>query len=133
MLLSVRDLSAILQVPESTVYRWIRDRGLPAREVSGHARAHPVDLLEWLADHPVAVDPRALPTDALASGVPSLEAAIAAGGIYEDISGTTRADALTEAGNAQTSPLPSLAQITEISRSNGIHFSRTARAAPNCE
>ena len=94
MLLSVRDLSAILKAPEATVYRWIRDRGLPAREVSGHYRAHPVDFLEWLADHPSPVDPRALPTDGAEDGLPSLEAAILAGGVYPDLSGSTRQDAL---------------------------------------
>lgn len=94
MLLSVRDLSAILKVPEPTVYRWIADRGLPAREVGGHYRAHPVDLLEWLADHPVPVDPRALPTDRTEPGLPSLEAAIRSGGVYHDLPGTTRHDAL---------------------------------------
>ncbi|MDB5313222.1 MAG: IIA-like nitrogen-regulatory protein PtsN [Gemmataceae bacterium] len=95
MLLSVRDLSAILRVPEGTVYRWIRDGGLPAREVRGHYRAHPVDLLEWLADHPVPVDPGALPTDDQNGSLPSLEAAIRAGGVYHELAGTSRQDALT--------------------------------------
>jgi len=94
MLLSVRDLSAILRVPEGTVYRWVRDRGLPAREVNGHYRTHPVDLLEWLADHPVPVDPRALPTDGPVGVMPSLEAAIRAGGVYHDLPGVTRETAL---------------------------------------
>jgi PTS system nitrogen regulatory IIA component len=94
MLLSARDLSAILRVPEATVYRWVRDKGLPAREINGHVRAHPVDLLEWLADHPVPVDPRALPTDDPANGAPRLEAAIRAGGVYHDVPGATREDAL---------------------------------------
>lgn len=104
MLLSIRDLSAILKAPETTVYRWIRDRGLPAREVSGHYRAHPVDFLEWLADHPAPVDPRALSTDGNEDGLPSLEAAIRAGGVYHDLAGTTR----TEALSALASRLPSI-------------------------
>lgn len=95
MLLTVRDLSAVLRVPESTVYRWIRDKDLPAREVNGHYRAHPVDLLAWLADHPVPVNPRALPTEGPGDEVPSLEAAIRAGGVYHDLPGATRTDALT--------------------------------------
>jgi PTS system nitrogen regulatory IIA component len=99
MLLSIRDLSAILQAPEATVYRWIRDRALPAREVSGHYRTHPVDFLEWLADHPAPVDPRALSTDRAEEGLPSLEAAIRAGGVYHDLGGTTRTEALSALAN----------------------------------
>ena len=95
MLLSVRDLSAILQVPEATIYRWIGEKGLPAREINGHYRAHPVDLLQWLADHPVPVNPRALPTDCPEGSVPSLGAAVRAGGVYHDLPGSTREEALT--------------------------------------
>jgi PTS system nitrogen regulatory IIA component len=94
MLLSVRDLSAILQVTEETVYRWARDKDLPAKEINGHYRAHPVDLLQWLATHPVKVNPLALPTDDPSGSVPSLEAAIRDGGVYHDLPGATREDAL---------------------------------------
>src|SRR4051812_6082863 len=96
MLLSVRDLSSILRVKEAMVYRLISERGLPAREVGGHFRSHPVDFLEWLADHPGPVDPRALPTDGAEDGLPSLEAAIQAGGVYRNLPGVTREEVTAE-------------------------------------
>jgi PTS system nitrogen regulatory IIA component len=107
MLLSVRDLSAILKVPEDAVYRLVRDNGLPAREINGYFRAHPVDLLQWLADHPRPVNPKALPTDFAEGSVPSLEAAIRAGGVYHDIPGATREDALSALAD-RFPPIPGL-------------------------
>lgn len=107
MLLSVRDLSAILTVPESAVNRLVREKGLPAREINGHYRVHPVDLLQWLADHPRPVNPAALPTDDPNDGAPSLEAALRAGGVYPAVPGATR-EAAVDALADRLPPLPGL-------------------------
>lgn len=110
MLLTVRDLSAILTEPEATVYRWIRDAGLPAREIHGHYSAHPVHFLEWLADHPVPVNPQALPTDGAEDGLPSLEAAIRAGGVYASVPGNTREE-VAMAMAERLPPIPGLPAV----------------------
>jgi PTS system nitrogen regulatory IIA component len=135
MLLTARDLSAILRVPEATVYRWVRDKGLPAREINGHVRAHPVDLLEWLADHPVPVDPRALPTDDPSDAAPSLEAAIRAGGVYHDLPGATREDALAALADRlppfRGLPVEDLRQLLTRRASAGTAFLKDGIAVPH--
>ncbi len=54
-LLSVRDLSEMLQVPVGTIYQW-RHRGagpIPIR-IGGHLRFDPVDVARWLEDRKAA-------------------------------------------------------------------------------
>jgi PTS system nitrogen regulatory IIA component len=47
MQLTVRDAAAILRVPESTVYHWIQEENLPAKEVNGQYHFSRAELLEW--------------------------------------------------------------------------------------
>src|SRR6516225_9658664 len=47
MELTVRDTSAIFNIPESTVVRWIKERNLPSREINGDYRFSRAELLEW--------------------------------------------------------------------------------------
>jgi predicted DNA-binding transcriptional regulator AlpA len=49
-LLSVRDLSEMLQVPVGTIYHW-RHRGQGPRSIriGGHLRYDPADVVAWLA------------------------------------------------------------------------------------
>ncbi len=47
MELTVRDTSAIFNVPEGTVVRWIKERNLPSREINGDYRFSRAELLEW--------------------------------------------------------------------------------------
>src|SRR5437764_13531739 len=47
MQLSIRDLTKLLNVAESTVSRWIKQRGLPAQQVGGQYRVNRAALLEW--------------------------------------------------------------------------------------
>ena len=44
MLLSVRDLSAILQVPEATVYRWIKQEVIPVYRINEQLRFNRAEL-----------------------------------------------------------------------------------------
>ena len=47
MQLTVRDVSRHLNESESTVMRWIKQRGLPAQKVNGQYRVNRAELLEW--------------------------------------------------------------------------------------
>ena len=47
MQLTVRDVSKFLQVSDSTVTRWIKQRGLPSHHVGGRFHFNRVELLEW--------------------------------------------------------------------------------------
>jgi PTS system nitrogen regulatory IIA component len=94
--LTVRDVARLLDVSETAVTRWIRDRGLPARPVNGQYRFSRSDLLEWatanrlkvsgeLFDGPEADDDEPLP---------ALAEALEAGGIHHDVPAADKQQAL---------------------------------------
>ena len=49
MELTIRDASAIFDVPEGRIYRWVHDDDLPARNVNGQLYFNRTELLEWAA------------------------------------------------------------------------------------
>ena len=55
MQLTVRNVGELLDVSESTVTRWIKQRGLPAQYVGGQYRFHRAELLEWATANRVKV------------------------------------------------------------------------------
>src|SRR2546425_1020446 len=55
MELNIRDLTRLLNVAESTVPRWIKQRGLPAQLVGGQYRVNRAELLEWATANNVPV------------------------------------------------------------------------------
>src|SRR5438477_186031 len=55
MQLTVREVSKLLDVPDTTVVRWIKQRGLPAQYVGGKYRCHRAELLEWATTNHVKV------------------------------------------------------------------------------
>src|SRR5262245_28142743 len=105
MQLSVRDVAKFLKVSESTVVRWIKQRGLPAQYVAGQYRFNRAELLDWATARqvPVAVElfDRAQ-DDPLA--VPSLVAALEAGGIHYQLRDSSKEKAL--AALVDVLPLP---------------------------
>jgi PTS system nitrogen regulatory IIA component len=85
MNLTLRDVAAALQVPESTVLRWISDRNLPAQQVSGTYHFNRVQLLEW-----AAVNRQPLTGDAFRQNgtpLPRLDDALRAGRIIDHLAG----------------------------------------------
>jgi len=87
MQLNLRDVAALLRVPERTVERWIRDDGLPVHEVDGQCRVHKAELLEWAAGRGLPVSPEAF---ADAAGRPvqaGLGDALRAGGVHHGVAG----------------------------------------------
>jgi excisionase family DNA binding protein len=55
MQLTVQEASKFLEVSESTVTRWIKQRGLPAQHVGGQYRFNRAEVLEWAAANQVKV------------------------------------------------------------------------------
>jgi nitrogen PTS system EIIA component len=91
MQLTIRDLTNILSVPESTVTRWIKQRGLPAQQVGGRYRLNRAELLEWATANRVKVSLELfdnLENDS--EPVPKLAEALAAGGIIYGLQDTNR-------------------------------------------
>jgi len=95
MQLTIRDVSKFLNVSESTVTRWIKQRGLPSQYVGGHHRFHRVDLLEWATANHVKVSVEVFdqlePED---EPGPSLVEALEVGGIYYGLQDTNKESAL---------------------------------------
>ena len=87
MNLTVRDAAKMLNVPEEQVYRWIRERTIPAHRVGDHHRFHRSELLEWATVHGIRVSPSEFYGDD--DGVmPSLAAAREAGGVHHRVGGS---------------------------------------------
>jgi nitrogen PTS system EIIA component len=55
MQLNVRDVASVLEVPESTVNRWINERNLPAVRIGEQFYFNRTELLEWTLVRGVAI------------------------------------------------------------------------------
>jgi PTS system nitrogen regulatory IIA component len=105
MQLSIRDLTNLLNVAESTVSRWIKQRGLPAQRVGGQYRVNRAELLEWATANGVRVSLELFDhLEANPETTPSLSAALQAGGIHYDLHDTNKEGAL--GALVQILPLP---------------------------
>jgi nitrogen PTS system EIIA component len=87
MELRVRDVAKLLNVSEPTIYRWVRERALPAQRVGDQYRFNRVELQEWAALHGHPVSPE-LFAGAPSAG-PDLAAALERGGVYTAVPGAT--------------------------------------------
>jgi PTS system nitrogen regulatory IIA component len=95
MQLTIRDLTQLLNVAESTVSRWIKQRGLPAQQVGGQYRVNRAELLEWATANNVRVSLELFDhLEADAEGVPSLAEALEVGGIHYQLPDTNKDQAL---------------------------------------
>jgi nitrogen PTS system EIIA component len=95
MQLTVRDVSRLLDTPESTVIRWIKQRGLPSQHVGGQYRFNRVDLLEWATTNRVKVSVAVFDhLEAEDEPAPSLAGALEAGGIFYQVKDTNKELAL---------------------------------------
>ncbi len=88
-MLSIREVSRILDVSERTVQRWIRSGDLPASRQREQALINPVDLLEWASARGVELSPE-LSQQWAVPELPSLYDALAAGGIHTDVPGHSK-------------------------------------------
>lgn len=105
MQLTVRDVSKFLNVSDSTVTRWIKQRGLPARHVSGQYRFNRAELLEWATANQIKVSLELFDhLDTQDEPVPSLAEALEAGGIFYQLQDTIKDRALRAL--VQVLPLP---------------------------
>src|SRR5437762_5797193 len=93
MQLTLREVSKFLNVPDATVTRWIKQRGLPARFVGGQYRFNRAELLEWATANKIKVSLELFdqPED---EPPPSLAAALEAGGIFYNLKDTNKDRAL---------------------------------------
>lgn len=90
MKLTVREISAMFDVPERTVERWIREDGMPGLKIHGQYRFHRAELLEWAHHRGIRIvtDPGFAQTPG--HPAPSLAAALVRGGVHRDVVATDR-------------------------------------------
>jgi PTS system nitrogen regulatory IIA component len=97
MNLSVRDAANLLKVSEKTVYRWIKQQTVPAYRVQDQYRFNRAELLEWATSRRLNVSSEIfLEPEAEGQPIPSLSAALEAGGVFYRISGSDKEAALHE-------------------------------------
>lgn len=105
MQLTVREVGKFLSVSETTVMRWIKQRGLPCRCVNGQYKFHRAELLEWATVNQVKCSPEMFddqdPEEEEAS---SLAEALELGGIHYHLQDTNKDNALKAL--VQVLPLP---------------------------
>lgn len=98
MKLTAADAAALLDVDESTVHRWIEERGLPAERIAGRTLMNRAAVLEWATENRVAVSARVFrPAEAGGERLPSFARALEAGGVHHAVPGSTREAVLREA------------------------------------
>lgn len=98
MELDVKAAADLMAVPENTLYRWIRDQDLPAHRVNDQVRFNRAELLEWATAQGVRVSPALIaPPPTADATISTLAAALTAGGVYYDVPGTSKQDALSAA------------------------------------
>ena len=90
MQLDVRAVAVVLKVPESTVYRWINEKQLPAKGVEGQFRVGRTELLEWATTHKIDLSPGIFSQDEPQDQHFLLAEALEAGGIFYDVPGVNK-------------------------------------------
>jgi nitrogen PTS system EIIA component len=105
MQVTLRDMTRFLNVAESTVTRWIRQRGLPAQRVNGQYRFHRAEVLEWATANQVKFSLEMLDElETSDEAPPCLAEALQSGGIFYNIQDSTKERALRAL--VQVLPLP---------------------------
>lgn len=96
MQLSVKDAASILNVPEKTIYRWLKQGHLPGQSVNDQYRFNRAELLEWATANRINVSPEIFsePVGPSSAALPTLEEALRAGGIHYRIGGQDKESVL---------------------------------------
>lgn len=105
MQLGVRDVAKLLKVSERTVYRWIKQKTIPAIKVYDEYHFNRAELLEWATSQrlPVSLD-IFNGTDDKPDELPTLTQALQKGGIFSNVPGKDKKAVLAEV--VKLLPLP---------------------------
>jgi len=82
--LSVRELAPLLEVSEKTIYRWIRDRKIPAFRVGDLYRFDRAEIVEWAQTRRITVSPAILSEPRQTARLSTLGDALLVGGTGRD-------------------------------------------------
>ena len=95
MQIGIREVARLLNVPEDTIYRWIKEHNLPASYVGGQYRFNRTELLEWATASKITLTSDIF-KDAESSSLPTLADALAKGGIQYDVQADDKEGALAD-------------------------------------
>ena len=95
MRLSVRQVATLLNSPEETIYRWIESGEMPAYRIHDQYRINRSELLEWATSMRIPVAPELFHETDDADHIPSVSECLSRGGVFHDVPGTTRSEALS--------------------------------------
>jgi PTS system nitrogen regulatory IIA component len=94
MQLTVRDASALLKLPEKTLYRFIKRNEIPFYRLNNHCFFNRAELLEWAIARSIDVSPDFFGKETHAEQLPLLSAAITTGGVYKIAESRTKSEVL---------------------------------------
>ena len=110
MQLTVRDVSRFLDVSDSTVTRWVKQKGLPFHHVGGQYRFNRAELLEWATPHQIKVSTDLFDQpESEQEAVPTLAEALEDGGSSTASSRPTRSRRSAPSSRYFRSPMASTA------------------------
>jgi PTS system nitrogen regulatory IIA component len=105
MQLMIRDVSKFFDVPDTTIMRWIKQRGMPAQRVNDQYRFNRTELLEWATANHLKVSAELFDhLDGDDEPTPDMAQALQAGGIFYQLQATNKEQALRAL--VQALPLP---------------------------
>jgi PTS system nitrogen regulatory IIA component len=97
MQLTLRQATAYLAVDESTVRRWIKQRGLPVHRANERLYVNAIELWEWATENGIPVSQELLQRSReTPDEVPPLSAMLETGGIHHDVGGEDKPGVLRE-------------------------------------
>ena len=100
MQLSLREVAQLMDVPERTVYRWLKQKQLPGQLINSGYYFNRAELLEWAALHGKKLSPELFEARNGSGPVRtdlSLVGALKRGGIFRDVPGSDKSSVLREA------------------------------------
>jgi len=101
--LKIKDIADLLQISEKTVYRWVREKKLPAYRINYQYRFNKDEINEWILKNKAPVSDGVI-ASALNNKNVSLIDCINNGGIYYKIAGENVADVLKNSINLIRTP-----------------------------
>ncbi len=95
MKLTIRDVAAMLNVSERTIYRWIDLEVIPAYRINEQWRFNRTELLAWATARRLNVSSELLQEpETMGSAAPSFSETLSAGGVFYRVASQDKASAL---------------------------------------
>jgi PTS system nitrogen regulatory IIA component len=95
MQLTVKDVAALLDMSEKTIYRWIKQKTIPVYRINEQFRFNRAEILEWATSRRIQVSPEIFRETVPSSiPLPTLSDAIRAGGVSYRLDGTDKPSVL---------------------------------------